>query len=94
MDAGIGGVLLMAHTVAGADLLNLLRHEPALRSSVPELDHIVCCNPSVAMCGAVVAGTGVAFGKPEGSRNLCRKCADLDASGKRCAEPGCPGAEE
>jgi hypothetical protein len=59
-----------------------------------ELDHICCCNPSIAMCGAVVAGTGVAFGKPASSGNLCRKCADLDASGKRCSEPGCPGAEE
>jgi len=56
-----------------------------------ELDHVVCCSPDVAMCGAVVAGTGVAFGKPASSSNLCRKCADLDASGRRCADPQCPG---
>lgn len=87
MDAGIGGVLLMKanreYTFGDGS-----KWRPF------ELDHICCCQPDVAMCGAVVAGTGVAFGKSEGSRNLCRKCADLDASGKRCSEPGCPGTGE
>lgn len=86
---------LMAMTLPGASLHNLIKSEPALRSAIAqEMDHICCCNPNVALCGLIVGGTGVAFGKPEHSPRLCQRCANLDADGKRCGEPMCPGPEK
>jgi hypothetical protein len=58
-----------------------------------EIDHICCCRSDIALCGADVSGTGVAFGDPALSRRLCQRCANLDADGKRCGEPMCPGPE-
>jgi hypothetical protein len=74
--------LLMVHAKISFDAVARLGRE---------LDHICCCRLDIALCGAQVGGTGVALGKPSSSLRMCSKCADLDAAGKRCAEPDCPG---
>jgi hypothetical protein len=60
----------------------------------PELDHICCCNPAKAMCGAFVAGQDVKFGGPEKAKNPCQECFNRAADGERCGAPDCPGGEE
>lgn len=60
----------------------------------PELDHVVCCNPGKALCGAWVAGTAVAFGSPAASKNPCQKCFNLAADGAKCDAPMCPGDDQ
>jgi hypothetical protein len=85
---------MTAHTTSGADLLHLLFSDPALRSAVPaELDHICCCNPAKALCGAFVAGQTVKFGGPETAKNPCQECFNRAADGERCGAPDCPGGE-
>lgn len=60
----------------------------------PEPDHVVCCNPAKALCGAFVAGQDVKFGGPEKAKNPCQECWNRAADGETCGEPDCPGGEE
>ena len=60
----------------------------------PELDHVVCCNPARALCGAHVMGQDVKLGGPEKAKNPCQECWNRAADGEKCGEPNCPGAEE
>lgn len=57
----------------------------------PELDHVCCCSPTIALCGALVGGTAVAFGDPGRSKNPCQQCFNLAADGAKCPAPMCPG---
>lgn len=60
----------------------------------PELDHVVCCNPAKALCGAFVAGQDVKFGDPGKSKHPCNECFNRAADGEKCSDPFCPGAEK
>lgn len=60
----------------------------------PELDHVVCCNPSKALCGSYVFGEDVHLGGPEQAKNPCPECFNRAADGETCGEPDCPGGEE
>ncbi len=56
-----------------------------------EIDHVVCCDPSVALCGTQVTGTSVSFELPDAAHNPCSVCFDMDRAGVLCADPVCPG---
>lgn len=64
-------------------------------SSLPpvEVDHVVCCNPAKALCGAFVAGEAVRFGDPGRSRNPCQECFNRAADGEKCGAAMCPGSD-
>lgn len=64
------------------------------QSKPPELDHVVCCNPAKAMCGAFVAGQDVKLGGPEQAKNPCQECFNRAADGELCGALDCPGGEE
>lgn len=59
-----------------------------------EVDHIVCCAPDRALCGAYVGGQAVRLGDKRHSVRPCRSCYQKDADGALCPVPGCPGPEE
>lgn len=61
--------------------------------SVAEIDHICCCDPAVALCGAQVAGTAVSFDLPSAATNMCAACRVANEIGGKCADPECPGPE-
>lgn len=67
-----------------ADLL------PSVVVGPPTKDHIVCCNPTTALCGADQRGEPFALGAPDPKR-MCTACAALakDPNHKCCKE--CPG---
>lgn len=56
-----------------------------------EIDHICCCDPGIALCGAPVTGTAVSFEMPDAAHNPCSVCFDLDRAGVKCRELDCPG---
>ena len=59
-----------------------------------ETDHIVCCDPATALCGAPVAGTAVSFELPDKAPNLCFECSVLEMASVKCLDPSCPGPPE
>lgn len=62
---------------------------PAFDGTRPR-DHIVCCNPAIALCGADQRGEMFGIGAPDNKR-MCSACAALssDPHHKCCAD--CPG---
>lgn len=60
-------------------------------STAEELDHICCCDPAIALCGAPVAGTAVSFELPDKAPNMCPDCAVLESLHVKCLDPSCPG---
>lgn len=76
--------------------LALLKQAPgslkalAREMTKPAKDHLVCCNPAVALCGADQRGEMFGIGAPDNKR-MCSACASLssDPHHKCCAD--CPG---
>lgn len=56
-----------------------------------EPDHIVCCDPSRALCGADVTGQALLRLHPKASGKPCVRCVELDLRKARCSDPKCPG---
>jgi hypothetical protein len=54
-------------------------------------DHIVCCDPDTALCGADVAGEDISLSTPDHAPNLCPNCRELAALSATCSEPSCLG---
>lgn len=55
-------------------------------------DHIVCCDPDTALCGADVAGEDLSLDTPDKAPNMCPVCLTLSVLRSTCASPGCLGA--
>lgn len=53
-----------------------------------EIDHIVCCDPATALCGADVRGEVILFIGRQG--RVCKKCLERDGNGFKC-NPRCTG---
>lgn len=71
------------------DITNL----PAPNEPDGEPTHVVCCDPSTALCGADTVGQSIKAVHP-GSKAAegrpCSACLSLDGFGARCADPKCP----
>lgn len=61
----------------------------------PALDHVVCCEPTRALCGADVKDEPLQFSADPAAtaQNPCQKCFNLAADNARCRVPMCPGNE-
>lgn len=67
-----------------------LHRAPDSTSNGPgELDHLFCCDPDTALCGADISDT--VYGAGDGE-TTCVVCADLEATAcPRCGfDPICP----
>lgn len=56
----------------------------------PALDHIVCCDPDTALCGADQAGEPPALHQ-RNTKTMCTACAVLDADKDHKCGADCPG---
>lgn len=61
-----------------------------LQVTRPAVDHLVCCDPATALCGADQRGEVIGIGTPTPGR-LCTACAVLDADPSYRCSSGCPG---
>ena len=61
----------------------------------PALDHVVCCEPTRALCGADVKDEPLQFSADPAAtaQNPCQPCFNIAADNGRCRVPMCPGNE-
>lgn len=57
------------------------------------LDHVCCCEPTRALCGADVKDEPLQFSADPATdaANPCQPCFNLAADNARCRVPMCPG---
>lgn len=70
----------------------VLQKMASMTLSRPNVDHLVCCDPGTALCGADQHGEVIGVGTPKPGR-LCTACAVLDADPMYRCSSGCPGDE-
>lgn len=61
-------------------------------STAIERDHIICCDPDTALCGADVSGEDISLATPDKAPNLCPTCLTLSVLSATCDDPGCVAA--
>lgn len=70
----------------------VLQELSSMTMSRPGVDHLVCCDPGIALCGADQRGEVIGIGPPDAGR-LCTACAALDGDPSYRCSSGCPGDE-
>jgi len=69
----------------------VLSIDRARQRRLSEIDHVVCCDPDTALCGADQTGEPPALGKPDTSKRMCTACAALTEDVEYKCSTDCPG---
>lgn len=89
---GVPVLMLGAPAAAVRGAVEAERKEAARRKLLP-LDHVCCCEPTRALCGADVKDEPLHFSTDPATtaQNPCAQCFNLAADNARCRVPMCPG---
>lgn len=89
-------VLAAAVAVGGQQAIRAAaeaERQEARQRTLQPLDHVVCCEPTRALCGADVKDEPLVFSTEpaKDATNPCQQCWNMAADNARCRMPKCPG---
>jgi hypothetical protein len=98
-DPITGVPVLSLGTVAAVGAQQVIRaaaeaeRQEQIRRKLSPLDHIVCCEPTRALCGADVKDEPLVFSTEpaKDAKNPCPECWNKASDNVRCQVPMCPG---
>lgn len=71
----------------------VLTDQLAIEDADDDLDHIVCCNDDITLCGRYLPGDDFMDLSVE-DPDVCEICANKERIGAPCTVPGCPKSGE